>query len=80
MNGNNDKPFGLANVVRVLFYVIFLGVVGWGTYVFTMASSASRAADQAISENKVQDERINGIKEDLRDIRNDQKEILRRLK
>lgn len=75
----NGKWYGTNNVVRTLFWIVFSGVIGWGTYVFTRAEGAHTKADQALTENKVQDERINTIKDTLREISTDQKEILKRL-
>jgi Tfp pilus assembly protein PilO len=88
-NGNG-KWYGTSTVVRVLFWIVFLGVCGWGTYVWTRTEDAHTKIANAKTEtaaaiadvktvNTVQDERINRIKEDLTEIKNDQKEILRRL-
>lgn len=89
-NGNGKKWYSTANVVRVLFWIVFLGVSGWGTYVWTRTEAAHTRIDTvkadtatAISDlktvNTLQDERITRIKEDLNEIKTDQKEILRRL-
>jgi len=89
-NGNGKRWYGAGNVVRVLFYMVFAGIVGWGTYVWTRTEQAHTKIDnvktETVSEisgvkavNTLQDERISRINEDLREIKADQKEILRRI-
>jgi len=89
-NGSGKRWYGTSNVVRVLFFLVFLGVCGWGTFVFTRTEAAHTKIDVVKNEtgaaihdmktvNTLQDERIMRIKEDLTEIKNDQKEILRRL-
>lgn len=89
-NGNGKKWYGSSNVIRTLFWIIFSGVVGWGTYVWarteqahTKIESVKIETNSAINDvktvNTVQDERISRIKEDLNEIKADQKEILKRL-
>lgn len=76
---NGGKWFSSGNVIRTLFWIIFSGIVCWGTFVFTETKAANAKADAVQNENRVQDERINGIRRDLDEIKADQKEILRRI-
>jgi Tfp pilus assembly protein PilO len=76
---NGGKWYGTSKVVNTLFWIVFCGVVGWGTYVWTRTEQAHTKADGTITKNEVQDEQIKTIRADLTEIRNDQKEILRRL-
>jgi len=89
-NGNGKRWYSTSNVVRVLFFLVFIGVCGWGTFVFTRTELAHTKIEVVKNEtgaaindvktvNTLQDERIMRIKEDLTEIKNDQKEILRRL-
>ena len=72
--GNGRKWYGTSNTVRILFYLVFFALVGWGTYVFTMASKANDKADVALTGNQVQDVqfkghdlRITGIEQAVKD-------------
>jgi hypothetical protein len=58
--GNGKKWYGSSNVIRVLFYAVFMGLVGWGTYVFTVASTANDKADVALTDGKIHDVQIKG--------------------
>jgi hypothetical protein len=77
--GNGNKWYGSSNVIRYLFYLVFLSILGWSTYVFGVATSANEKATTALANDKVHDERMSRFKEDLNEIKTDQKEILRRL-
>ena len=58
--GDARKWYGSSNTVRILFWLVFCGLVGWGTYVFAMASKANDKADVALTNNRVQEVQFKG--------------------
>lgn len=73
--GNGTKWYNPANVIRVLFWLIFSGLVGWGTYVFAVANGARDLATATSADNRVQDEQIKNINKDLEAIQLEQREM-----
>ena len=76
---NGSKWTNPNNVIRVLFWIIFLGVCSWGTWVAVMASDAKELGKKNEAKNGVQDVELKAQKDAICDKFNFVNETLQRI-